>query len=111
MVADTALMAPYDFLDADDIPAASKAAAEAMIKPQLGSNIYTVMDRSSIVVRAERLTPFVPPPPPERVVAEDPNQPTSAKARAVAADPNQPAPEAVAAAAEAPTEVQEPPEP
>jgi hypothetical protein len=45
------------------------------------------------------------------VVAEDPNQPTSAKARAVAADPNQPAPEAVAAAAEAPTEVQEPPEP
>ena len=55
MVADTALQPPYDFLDADDIPAQSKAAAEAMLKPQLASNCYTVMDRASVIIRAERV--------------------------------------------------------
>ena len=43
MVADSALQPPYDFLDADDIPAQSKAAAEAMIRPSLASNVYTVI--------------------------------------------------------------------
>ena len=72
LVSDTALQPPYDFLDADDIPAQSKAAAEAMIKPQLASNCYTVMDRASIVVRAERVEPVPPPPPPEPVAAAPP---------------------------------------
>ena len=63
MVADTALQPPYDFLDADDIPAQSKAAAEAMLKPQLASNCYTVMDRASVIIRAERVSPAREPEP------------------------------------------------
>ena len=90
MVSDTALQPPYDFLDADDIPAQAKAAAEAMLKPSLAANIYTVMDRASIVVKAEKL-PYVPPTPEEIARAEA----EAAEAAAAAAA------EAAAAAAEA----------
>jgi|AntAceMinimDraft_12_1070368.scaffolds.fasta_scaffold68564_1 isoamylase len=34
-----------------------------MLKPSLAANIYTVMDRASVVIRAEPL-PYVAPPPP-----------------------------------------------
>ena len=95
LVSDTALQPPYDFLDADDIPAQSKAAAEAMIKPSLSANCYTVMDRASIIVRAEPL-PYVPPTP-EELAAQ-----AAAEAEAKAAA------EAAAAAAP-PAEVQDPP--
>lgn len=81
MVADSALQPPYDFLDADDIPAQSKAAAEAMLKPQLASNCYTVMDRASVVMRAERVKPWLVPEP-VAVPVPAPVEPTPAPAPA-----------------------------
>ena len=97
MVADTALQPPYDFLDADDIPAQSKAAAEAMLKPQLASNCYTVMDRASVVIRAERIKPL-PEPEPEPVAAPEPEPVAAAPAADPAMPPAPPAPEAPPAA-------------
>lgn len=94
MVADSALQPPYDFLDADDIPAQSKAAAEAMIRPSLASNVYTVMDRGSVVLRAERVAPLPPPPVPE--------VPAAAAAPAAAAPAEAPPAEAAPPPPEAP---------
>jgi isoamylase len=97
LVADTALQPPYDFLDADDIPAQSKAAAEAMLKPQLASNCYTVMDRASVIIRAERVKPL-PEPEPEPVAAPEPEPVAAAPAADPAMPPAPPAPEAPPAA-------------
>ena len=105
MVSDTALQPPYDFLDADDIPVQAKAAAEAMLKPSLAANIYTVMDRASIVVRAEKL-PYVPPSPEEIAKAEA----EAAAAEAAAAEAAAAA-AAASAAAQAPPPAQDPPPP
>jgi hypothetical protein len=96
LVADTALQPPYDFLDADDIPAQSKAAAEAMLKPQLASNCYTVMDRASVIIRAERVKPLpVPEPEPEPEPAADDCEAHAAEAEQVQQEtPSPEAPEA-----------------
>ena len=85
---------PYAFLAADDIPAQSKAAAEAMLKPQLASNCYTVMDRASVIIRAERVKPLPvpePEPEPEPAAAPEPAAPAAPADPAAPAAPADPA--------------------
>jgi isoamylase len=99
LVSDSALQPPYDFLDAEDIPAQSKVAAEAMLKPQLAANCYTVMDRASVVIRAERVEPIPEPEPepaPEPVAAAalEGEAPAAEGAAEMPPPPPPPAPEA-----------------
>jgi hypothetical protein len=53
LVADTALPTPYDFIDADDIPEASRTAAEAMITPLLAGGLLRTSTRPTSHRRSE----------------------------------------------------------
>ena len=52
-VLDTSLETPFDFISADDISDQDKFTAEALVRPQLRSNRFTILDRSCVVLKAE----------------------------------------------------------
>ncbi len=52
-VLDTSLETPFDFINADDISDQDKFTAEALVRPQLRANRFTILDRSCVVLKAE----------------------------------------------------------
>jgi len=52
-VLDTSLETPFDFVSADDISDEDRFTAEAMVRPQLRANRFTILDRSCVVLKAE----------------------------------------------------------
>jgi len=52
-VLDTSLETPFDFVSAEDISDEDRFTAEAMVRPQLRANRFTILDRSCVVLKAE----------------------------------------------------------
>jgi len=57
LVSDTSISAPFDFLDDDELEPTERAAAEAMVQPAIDALRYTLLDRASMILRAELIVP------------------------------------------------------